>query len=63
MGGAGLRDEGEERAAIERTLEAVAPAVKSESKIRVLLRLLARVREPAIVFSEYRDTAERLRAA
>lgn len=61
LGGAGLANEEEERAAIERTLEAAAPAVRSESKLRVLLRLLGRVRESAIVFSEYRDTVERLR--
>ena len=31
--------------------------------MRALLRLLRRVREPAIVFTEYRDTADRLRDA
>lgn len=31
-----------------------------ESKTRVLLRLLRRIRRPAIVFTEYRDTLERL---
>jgi superfamily II DNA or RNA helicase len=61
LGGAGLGDVTEERATIERTLDAAAPAARSESKLRVLLRLLRRVREPAIVFSEYRDTAARLR--
>jgi superfamily II DNA/RNA helicase len=61
LGGTGLANEEEERAAIERILDAAAPAVRSESKLRVLLRLLGRVRESAIVFSEYRDTVERLR--
>ena len=60
LGGRGSRT-GEERAAIERTLDAAGPALRSESKLRVLLRLLGRVRESAIVFSEYRDTVERLR--
>ncbi len=61
LGGAGLGDVVEERATIERTLDAAAPAAGSESKLRVLVRLLRRVREPAIVFSEYRDTAARVR--
>jgi superfamily II DNA or RNA helicase len=61
LGGAGLGDAAEERATIERTLDAAAPAAGSESKLRVLVRLLRRVREPAIVFSEYRDTAARVR--
>ena len=61
LGGAGLGDVAEERATIERTLDAAAPAARSESKLRVLVRLLRRVREPAIVFSEYRDTAARVR--
>jgi superfamily II DNA or RNA helicase len=60
VGGTGLGNAGEERTRIERILETAASA-DSESKIRVLVRLLGRVREPAIVFSEYRDTADRLR--
>jgi superfamily II DNA or RNA helicase len=60
VGGAGLGDQVEERVGIERILEAAKPACESESKIRALLRLLRRVREPAIVFTEYRDTADRL---
>jgi superfamily II DNA or RNA helicase len=61
LGGAGLGNVEEERTAIERTLDAAAPAARAESKVRLLLRLLGRVREPAIVFSEYRDTVDRLR--
>lgn len=61
IGGAGLDDEVEERVRIERILEAAEPAAASETKLRRLLRLLDRVREPAIVFTEYRDTADRLR--
>jgi superfamily II DNA or RNA helicase len=61
IGGAGLGDEVEERVRIERILEAAEPACASESKVRGLLRLLRRVHEPAIVFTEYRDTADRLR--
>ena len=61
LGGGGLRDEEEERAAIQRVMETAGEAARDESKLRALLRLLRRAREPAIVFSEYRDTAEHLR--
>jgi superfamily II DNA or RNA helicase len=63
IGGTGLGDEAEERVRIERILEAAKPACDSESKLRTLQRLLGRVHEPAIVFTEYRDTADRLREA
>jgi superfamily II DNA or RNA helicase len=63
IGGAGLGDEGDERVRIERILEAAEPACASESKLHRLLRLLDRVHEAAIVFTEYRDTADRLREA
>jgi hypothetical protein len=57
----GMADEEEERRLLLALAEAAEMAATAESKVRVLLRLLKRVREPAIVFSEYRDTAERLR--
>jgi superfamily II DNA or RNA helicase len=63
IGGKGLSDEEEERVRIERILEAAEPACASESKLHRLLRLLDRVHEPAIIFTEYRDTADRLRDA
>jgi superfamily II DNA or RNA helicase len=63
VGGAGLGDPVEERVRIGQILDAAKPACESESKMRALLRLLRRVREPAIVFTEYRDTADRLRDA
>ena len=44
-------------------LETARHAALHESKLRALLRVLGRVREPAIVFTEYRDTLARLRAA
>jgi superfamily II DNA or RNA helicase len=59
----GLADADRERrwlAAIAGTAEL---AALGESKARILLRLLGRMREPAIVFTEYRDTLERLRRA
>lgn len=44
-----------------RTIAEIArTAARGESKIRWLLRLLRRVREPVIVFTEYRDTLARL---
>lgn len=42
--------------------DAADAATGSEAKVLALVRLLRRAREPAIVFSEYRDTAVRLAA-
>jgi hypothetical protein len=53
----GLADEREERSTIERLL-ALVRSSQGGSKIRWLLRALARIKEPAIVFTEYRDTVE-----
>ena len=41
--------------------EAADAAAADESKMSVLRRLLRRTSEPAIVFTEYRDTLERMR--
>jgi superfamily II DNA or RNA helicase len=60
LSGAGLQDRDGETIAIEENLRAAEAAAGAESKPLRLLRLLARAREPAIVFSEYRDTALRL---
>lgn len=57
----GWEDVGSERDALQVIAEAAAVAARRESKIEVLLRLLRRARQSAIVFSEYRDTAERVR--
>jgi superfamily II DNA or RNA helicase len=56
----GLDDAGHERRWLVEILEAAERASASESKLRVLVRLLTRLNEPAIVFTEYRDTAARL---
>jgi superfamily II DNA or RNA helicase len=56
----GLNDEAGEREALAAVAAAADVVGADESKTRVLLRLLRRVREPAIVFSEYRDTADLL---
>ena len=59
LGVDGLCDKKGEQDAL-RAIAAAAAAAGIESKERVLLRLLRRAAEPAIVFTEYRDTAEHL---
>jgi hypothetical protein len=56
LGVAGLQDHEEERATLENLLARARDAHRRESKVAALLRLLRRVNEPAIVFTEYRDT-------
>jgi hypothetical protein len=46
-----------------RSLHGLAAACSSESKVDALLRLLRRIPEPAIVFTQYRDTLQALAAA
>ncbi len=53
----------EEETALRRLLAAAARAHVDEGKIRVLGKLLRRVREPIIVFTEYRDTLDALESA
>jgi superfamily II DNA or RNA helicase len=52
----GLSDRDEERRWLEYVLRLARLAEPAESKLRALRRLLRRAREPAIVFTEYRDT-------
>jgi len=52
-----------EREWLTRVLNAARIAARRESKIACLARLLRRVREPAVIFTEYRDTARWLTAA
>jgi superfamily II DNA or RNA helicase len=59
----GLTDGTEERRWLTAISDAADEAALNESKIRLLQRLLRRVGEPAIVFTEYRDTLDRLRHA
>ncbi len=54
---------GREREWLGRVLDAARNATTGESKLRALTRLLHRVRESAIVFTEYRDTAVWLASA
>jgi ERCC4-related helicase len=56
----GLDDPNEERRWLDRILALARRAEPAESKLRVLMRVLRRVREPAIVFTEYRDTLARV---
>lgn len=56
-----LRDVALERALLERLLDAARDAARADSKLYFLRRLLGRLREPAIVFTEYRDTLLYLR--
>ncbi|HET9358112.1 MAG TPA: DEAD/DEAH box helicase [Vicinamibacterales bacterium] len=56
----GLADREDERRRLEHVLRAARRAEPSESKLRLLSRFLRRTRDPAIVFTEYRDTLERL---
>jgi hypothetical protein len=61
LGAAGLADVAAERRLLEEIARASERASRDESKIRFLTRLLRRIDEPAIVFTEYRDTLMRLR--
>jgi superfamily II DNA or RNA helicase len=56
----GLSDPAEERRLLGRLLELARAASAGDTKTRVLARILGRAREPALVFTEYRDTLERL---
>jgi superfamily II DNA or RNA helicase len=56
----GLADIEAERRMLQRLIDLAGAAVSRDSKPRVLVRLLGRVREPAIVFTEYRDTLTHL---
>jgi superfamily II DNA or RNA helicase len=59
----GLADRFDERRRLELVATLAQKAAQAESKLRVLKRLVARLAEPAIVFTEYRDTLEHLTAA
>ena len=63
MGSPGFADAVAERTCLEEIALAAERAGRRESKLEFLLRLLARLREPAVVFTEYRDTLERIAAA
>jgi superfamily II DNA or RNA helicase len=56
----GLANPYEEQRSIEHVLALARQAEARESKLLAVARLLRRAREPAIVFTEYRDTLHRL---
>jgi hypothetical protein len=58
----GLADAPRERRWLSAIIEAAQRAARHESKTSWLRRFLERVDEPAIVFTEYRDTLQRLQA-
>lgn len=58
-----LRDPIDERRRLEELLRLARAAAEGESKLATLQRFLPRVREPAVVFTEYRDTLRRVAAA
>jgi superfamily II DNA or RNA helicase len=60
LGAPGLTDRVQEERWLTAIAEAGEAAAYDESKLRVLGRLLRRTSEPAIVFTEYRDTLERV---
>jgi superfamily II DNA or RNA helicase len=53
----------EERAVLERLIEQARRAGTGERKMQALRRLVRRVREPIVVFTEYRDTLDAIRDA
>lgn len=56
LGAPGLADARHERAWLGRLVELARQAARDERKLAALARFLRRVHEPAIVFTEYRDT-------
>jgi hypothetical protein len=58
-----LPDAADERRRLEQILDLAARAARAESKLHTLRRFLRRTQEPAIVFTEYRDTLVPLAAA
>jgi superfamily II DNA or RNA helicase len=63
LAAAGLDDQQEERRVLRSVAALAAAAEAHDSKRRALVRVLSRLREPAIVFTEYRDTLDALRGA
>jgi len=59
----GLADAGEERAVLEDLAREARAIEADDSKLRAVLKLIRRAPEPALVFTEYRDTLSALRQA
>jgi superfamily II DNA or RNA helicase len=54
---------GEERALVQRIIHSARSAFGHEGKMHALTRIVRRVREPLIIFTEYRDTLDAIRNA
>ena len=63
LGAPGLADSADERRRLEAILTLARAAERDERKLHAVRRLLRRTGEPAIVFTEYRDTLIPLSAA
>jgi superfamily II DNA or RNA helicase len=63
LAAAGLEDGAEERDLLTFLVELARAAEPHDSKLRALRRLIRRIREPVIVFTEYRDTLASLETA
>lgn len=61
LGASGLDDPSEERRILQALADSAALAEPHDSKRLALVKVLRRVREPVIVFTEYRDTLDALR--
>jgi SNF2 family DNA or RNA helicase len=62
LGAPGLADRRTELALLRAVEAAADEAARDETKMRALAAFLRRLHEPAIVFTEYRDTLDRLHA-
>ena len=60
IGASGLADVLRERMCLQEILAASSRAARRESKLQWLRRLLRRIDEPAVVFTEYRDTLSQI---
>src|SRR5205823_3743851 len=56
----GLRDADHERRLLALLADAASACARGESKIRAVRRLIKRIPEPLIIFTEYRDTLSHL---
>jgi superfamily II DNA or RNA helicase len=63
LGVQGLANAAAEQRWLEKITTAAEDAAKSESKISLLRRLVRRIQEPLIIFTEFRDTLTRLQEA
>jgi superfamily II DNA or RNA helicase len=63
IGASGLSNVAFERACLEEIAAVAEQASRAESKLALLRRMVSRIVEPMIVFTEYRDTLARVAAA